>query len=80
MYYLSPTSWTLKGMLTSQYGDIDKEIVVFGETKTVAAFLRDYFGYHHDHLPFVAVILMIYPVVFAILFAFCIGKLNFQRR
>ncbi|PSS03109.1 Pleiotropic drug resistance protein [Actinidia chinensis var. chinensis] len=80
MYYISPTSWTLKGMLTSQYGDIDKEIVVFGETKTVAAFLRDYFGYHHDHLPFVAVVLMIYPILFAILFAYCIGKLNFQRR
>ncbi|XP_057493789.1 pleiotropic drug resistance protein 3-like [Actinidia eriantha] len=80
MYYLSPTSWTLKGMLTSQYGDIDKEIVVFGETKTVAAFLRDYFGYHHEHLPFVAVVLMIYPIVFAILFAYCIEKLNFQRR
>ena len=80
MYYLSPISWTLKGMLTSQYGDIDKEIVVFGETKTVAAFLRDYFGYHHEQLPFVAVVLMIYPIVFAILFAYCIEKLNFQRR
>ncbi|KAE9446705.1 hypothetical protein C3L33_21392, partial [Rhododendron williamsianum] len=44
MYYLAPTSWTLKGLLTSQYGDIEKEILVFGETKTVSAFLTDYFG------------------------------------
>ncbi|KAG5525542.1 hypothetical protein RHGRI_031996 [Rhododendron griersonianum] len=51
MYYLAPTSWTLKGLLTSQYGDIEKEILVFGETKTVSAFLTDYFGYNYDHLP-----------------------------
>ncbi|KAG5525532.1 hypothetical protein RHGRI_031990 [Rhododendron griersonianum] len=80
MYHLAPTSWTLKGMLTSQYGDIHKEITVFGETKTVSAFLRDYFGYHHDQLPIVGVVLIIYPIVFASVFAFCIEKLNFQKR
>ncbi|KAI7979754.1 Pleiotropic drug resistance protein 3 [Camellia lanceoleosa] len=80
LYYINPTAWTLNGMLTSQYGDIDQKIKVFGETKTVAAFLRDYFGYRHDQLPIVAVMLLIYPIVFAYLFAFCIGKLNFQRR
>ncbi|KAH7835114.1 hypothetical protein Vadar_023002 [Vaccinium darrowii] len=80
MYYLTPTSWTLKGILTSQYGDIHKEILVFGETKPVSAFLRDYFGYHHDQLPLVGVVLIIFPIVFASLFAYCIEKLNFQRR
>ncbi|KAI8027821.1 Pleiotropic drug resistance protein 3 [Camellia lanceoleosa] len=80
LYYINPTAWTLNGMLTSQYGDIDQKIKVFGETKTVTAFLTDYFGYRHDHLPIVAVMLLIYPIVFASLFAFCIGKLNFQRR
>ncbi|KAL8061438.1 hypothetical protein ABFX02_02G086500 [Erythranthe guttata] len=79
-YYLVPTSWSLNGMLTSQFGDIEKTITVFGETKTVAAFLRDYFGYRHDRLPLVAVMLFLYPVFFAFLFAFCISKLNFQRR
>ncbi|MCD7449972.1 drug-responsive transcription factor pdr3 [Datura stramonium] len=79
-YYLIPTSWTLNGMLTSQYGDVDTQITVFGEKKTVAAFLRDYFGFHHNQLPIVAVVLIAYPLVFASLFAFFIGKLNFQRR
>ncbi|GER52295.1 pleiotropic drug resistance 2 [Striga asiatica] len=46
-HYMVPTSWSLNGMLTSQYGDVEKEIVVFGETKMVSAFIRDYFGYHH---------------------------------
>ncbi|XAR52749.1 Xenobiotic-transporting ATPase [Bertholletia excelsa] len=79
-YYLIPTSWTLNGMLTSQYGDVDTEIMVFGERKTMPDFLRDYFGYHHNRLPIVAVVLAIYPLFLAFLFAYCIGKLNFQRR
>ncbi|KAI3445471.1 hypothetical protein Pfo_002136 [Paulownia fortunei] len=79
-YYVVPTSWSLNAMLTSQFGDIEKKIIVFGETKTVAAFLRDYFGYRHDLLPLVAVMLILYPVIFASLFAYCIAKLNFQRR
>ncbi|XP_051146776.1 pleiotropic drug resistance protein 3-like [Andrographis paniculata] len=79
-YYLVPTSWSLNGMLTSQYGDIDTAITVFGETKSVEAFLRDYFGYRHDRLPLVGVMMILYPIVFASLFAYCIGKLNFQKR
>ncbi|WOH15112.1 hypothetical protein DCAR_0934649 [Daucus carota subsp. sativus] len=79
-YYLIPTSWTLNAMLSSQYGDVDEEIMVFGEKKTVAAFLKDYFGFHHDRLPMVGVVLMLYPIIFASIFTYCIGKLNFQRR
>ncbi|KAK3441448.1 hypothetical protein EUGRSUZ_B01810, partial [Eucalyptus grandis] len=48
LYHACPTSWALNGMLTSQYGDIDKNISAFGDTKTVVAFLKDYFGFHHD--------------------------------
>ncbi|KAK3002708.1 hypothetical protein RJ639_019292 [Escallonia herrerae] len=80
LYYLTPTSWTLNGMLTSQYGDVDSEILVFGEKKTVASFIRDYFGFHHDQLPIVALVLILYPLLFAFLFAYSIAKLNFARR
>ncbi|KAF6154956.1 hypothetical protein GIB67_018393 [Kingdonia uniflora] len=80
LYYLTPTSWTLNGLLTSQYGDLNQEIMAFGEMKSVANFLRDYFGFHHDRLGIVAIVLIAFPVVFASLFAYCIGKLNFQRR
>ncbi|KAI3770699.1 hypothetical protein L6452_01840 [Arctium lappa] len=80
LYYAIPTSWSLNAMLTSQYGDVTKEIVVFGETKRVEDFLRDYFGYHHDELPIAFIVLALYPIVLASLFAYCIAKLNFQRR
>ncbi|KAE8685023.1 hypothetical protein F3Y22_tig00111105pilonHSYRG00988 [Hibiscus syriacus] len=33
LYYLMPTSWTLNCLLTSQYGDVNDEIMVFGEMK-----------------------------------------------
>ncbi|KAG5237170.1 pleiotropic drug resistance protein [Salix suchowensis] len=78
-YYLCPTSWSLYGFLTSQYGDIDKEILIFGELKTISSFLEDYYGFRHDHLGIVAVVLGAFPVAFAFLFAYCIGKSNFQR-
>lgn len=67
-------------MLSSQYGDIEKEIEVFGETKAVSAFLRDYFGYRHDQLYITAIVLTAFPFVLASLFAIAIGRLNFQRR
>ncbi|XP_038715453.1 pleiotropic drug resistance protein 3-like [Tripterygium wilfordii] len=40
LYYLFPTSWTLNGLLTSQYGDIEKDITVFGEIKNSYCFLK----------------------------------------
>lgn len=67
-------------MLTSQYGDIDKEIMIFGETKTVASFLKDYFGFHHDRLGISALVLIAFPLALASIFAYCVGRLNFQRR
>ncbi|XP_020254965.1 ABC transporter G family member 41-like isoform X2 [Asparagus officinalis] len=79
LYYISPMSWTLNSLFTTQYGDIDKEIMVFGETKLISSFIKDYFGYHHDRLGVVAV-LIAYPLILGSLFAFCIEKLNFQRR
>lgn len=75
-----PTSWTLNCLLTSQYGDVNDEIMVFGQAKTVASLLEDYFGFHHDRLAITAIFLIIFPLIFAFLFAFFITRLNFERR
>ncbi|RDX80824.1 Pleiotropic drug resistance protein 3, partial [Mucuna pruriens] len=80
MYYLCPMSWVLNGMLTSQYGDVNRKISAFEEKKAVAKFLEDYYGFHHDFLGVTGVVLIVIPIVIAILFAYCIGNLNFQRR
>ncbi|KAF3338904.1 pleiotropic drug resistance protein 3-like protein [Carex littledalei] len=62
------------------YGDVPKLIVIFGEEKSVMQFLEDYFGFCHDRLPLVAVILALYPIIFATIFAYFIGRINFQKR
>ncbi|KAH7850759.1 hypothetical protein Vadar_002572 [Vaccinium darrowii] len=79
-YRICPTAWSLQGLLTSQYGDIEKEIIVFGEQKAINAFLRSYYGYHHHLLGVVALVLFAFPLAFAAGFAYATAKLNFQRR
>ncbi|CAH8361817.1 unnamed protein product [Eruca vesicaria subsp. sativa] len=80
LYYLAPTSWTLNVFFSSQYGDIHEEINAFGESTTVARFLEEYFGFHHDRLVITAVVLIAFPVALASMFAFLVSKLNFQKR
>lgn len=79
-YWICPTSWSLNALLSSQYGDMNKEILIFGEQKTAASFLQDYCGFHHDRLFLVANVLIAFPIVFASIFAYSVRKLNFQRQ
>ncbi|XP_040370209.1 pleiotropic drug resistance protein 3 isoform X2 [Rosa chinensis] len=79
-YWISPLSWSLKGILTSQYGDLNKEIVLRGEEKTISAFLGSIYGYKYDDLGIVGIVLLAYSLVFAFAFALATEKLNFQRR
>ncbi|KAK1629536.1 hypothetical protein QYE76_003851 [Lolium multiflorum] len=81
LYYISPLSWTLNVFFTTQFGDEnDSLVVVFGETKSIAVFMKDYFGYRRDLLPLSAVVLAAFPILFAVVFGYNISKLNFQRR
>ncbi|KAL9325717.1 hypothetical protein ACSQ67_006362 [Phaseolus vulgaris] len=79
-YWICPTAWSLNGLLTSQYGDLEKEVTVFGKRQSVGSFLRDYYGFRHDRLSLVAVVLIAYPIVYASLFAYFIRKMNYQKR
>ncbi|KAF3443181.1 hypothetical protein FNV43_RR12862 [Rhamnella rubrinervis] len=79
-YWICPTAWSLKGLLTSQYGDLNKEITIHGERKAIDAFLQSYYGYDHDDLGVVAFVLLAYPLVFAFSFSCATAKLNFQKR
>jgi hypothetical protein len=81
LYYISPMSWTLNVFFTAQFGDAtDRMVVVFGETKSIAVFMRDHFGYRRDLLSLSAIALAAFPILFAILFGYNISKINFQRR
>jgi ABC-type multidrug transport system permease subunit len=81
LYRLSPMSWTLNVFFITQFvDDSDRTVVVFGETKSLGVFMREYFGFRRDLLPLAAVVLAAFPILFAVLFGYNISKLNFQRR
>ncbi|KAJ4821384.1 ABC transporter G family member 36 [Rhynchospora pubera] len=77
-YWISPVAWTLYGLVVSQYGDITSRME--DSEQTVKEYIDSYFGFKHDFLPVVAVVVLAFAVLFASLFGFSIQKFNFQRR
>ncbi|KAI4337356.1 hypothetical protein L6164_015784 [Bauhinia variegata] len=76
-FWICPVSWTIYGMVSSQFGDI-KDKLETGEI--VEEFIRDYFGYRHDFIGIVAIIIVGITVLFGFIFAFSIKTFNFQKR
>ncbi|KAL5060201.1 hypothetical protein RYX36_031805 [Vicia faba] len=80
-YWASPVAWTLYGLVTSQVGDKNTEIVIPGAgSMELKEFLKQSWGYNHDFLPQVAVAHIGWVVLFAFVFAFGIKFFNFQKR
>ncbi|XP_043709772.1 pleiotropic drug resistance protein 1-like isoform X1 [Telopea speciosissima] len=76
-YWTCPVSWTLYGIVVSQFGDIQNKLE---SGETVVEFLRDYFGFRHDFLGVIAVVIVGYSVLFAVIFAFSIRAFNYHKR
>ena len=70
-------AWTLYGLVTSQFGDIEDRM---DSNQTVAEFVRSYFGYKYDFLGIVAAVHVGFTVLFGFIFAFSIKVFNFQNR
>lgn len=64
-------------MVASQFGDVKDKLDI---NDTVQDFLRSYYGYRHDFVEEVAVAVVGFGVFFALVFAFSIQMINFQRR
>jgi len=80
-YWICPLSWTIYGLISSQYGDVTYPLEVLGEeTKPLNKFVEDYYGYRHDFLGAVAGALVGFSVFFAFIFALGIKVFNFQHR
>ncbi|KAK2978894.1 hypothetical protein RJ640_030943 [Escallonia rubra] len=80
-YWLSPVAWTLYGLVTSQFGDLDTAVEVPGmPDMTVKKFLKAELGYDYDFLPAVAVAHAVWALLFFFVFAYAIKFLNYQRR
>ncbi|PKA46824.1 Pleiotropic drug resistance protein 12 [Apostasia shenzhenica] len=80
-YWICPVAWTVYGLITTQYGDLNDMIRVPGQGKQpIKTYVEEHFGYHTDFMGAVAVVLVGFCIFFAFTFAFCIRTLNFQQR
>ena len=78
---LNPVQWTLYGLLTSQLGNVQAEIVDFsGQLVTVSQFMTDRFGYHYSMVGPIVAILFGYVVFFRALSILFLTRINFQKR
>lgn len=79
-YYICPIAWTLRGIVTSQLGDVETVLVGPGYEGTVKDYLDSSLGYRSDMLGVSAVVLIGFSVLFFSVFAFSVKVLNFQKR
>ena len=79
-YYVCPVSWTLYGLVASQFGDLTSDVTDTGSKQTVEEFLRSYFGFRHDFIGVCAAVVLGFAVLFAFIFAVSIRIFNFQKR
>ncbi|GMQ08794.1 hypothetical protein CsSME_00052373 [Camellia sinensis var. sinensis] len=77
-YWACPVSWTLYGLVASQFGDIKDKLDDTNET--VEDFLRNYFGFRHDFVGVAAAVVVGFTIIFTFTFAFSIKAFNFQWR
>ncbi|XP_021731921.1 pleiotropic drug resistance protein 1-like [Chenopodium quinoa] len=80
-YYLCPLSWTLYGLVASQFGDVTDRVTdsIF-DPPTVQRYIEGYFDFKHDFLGGVAGIVIAFTILFATIFAFAVKNFNFQKR
>ncbi|KAK8969948.1 Pleiotropic drug resistance protein 4 [Platanthera guangdongensis] len=74
-YWACPVSWTLRGLIQSQYGD---DMAYLDANQTVAQFVKSHFGFSHDHLEVPAVMVAFFAVLFPAVFAVAINSSTFD--
>ncbi|KAK9065385.1 hypothetical protein SSX86_016768 [Deinandra increscens subsp. villosa] len=81
-YWICPLAWTFQGLIASQYGDVKDTIKVPGmsDDPTLKWYVETHFGYEDGYLGLVALVLVSFTVFFAVMYAFCLNRLNFQTR
>ncbi|KAE8795143.1 PDR-type ABC transporter [Hordeum vulgare] len=80
-YWANPVSWTIYGVIGSQFGDNTSSFSVSGGGRTVVKqFLEDSLGIKHDFLGYVVLAHFAYVIGFFLVFGYSIKVLNFQKR
>ncbi|AES98592.2 ABC transporter G family member 31 isoform X1 [Medicago truncatula] len=84
-YYICPVQWTLRGIITSQLGDVETRIVGPGFEGTVKEYLSVTLGYDQkingiSSVGLSVIVLIAFILVFFGSFAASVKLLNFQKR
>jgi hypothetical protein len=82
-YWCTPSAWSIYGFFASQLGDVETFVTVPDNPNTqitVKEYLKDYYGYDHGFLKYVAIEQVVVAVACTLLFALLIKYKNFQRR
>ncbi|EEF35081.1 ATP-binding cassette transporter, putative [Ricinus communis] len=77
-YWGCPISWTLYGLIASQYGDV--KTLIGSDGQTVEEYVEEFYGMKHDFLGVTAAVIVGITIGFAFIFAVSIKAFNFQRR
>lgn len=76
-FWICPVSWTLYGLVGSQFGDLEEAL---DNGQSVKDLIRSYFGYKTEVLGVVAAVMVGIPLLFAFIYAFSVKAFNFQKR
>jgi uncharacterized membrane protein len=79
-YYMCPVAWTLRGIITSQLGDVETKMVGAGFDGSVKEYLEVSLGYSPGMVGVSAAVLIGFCLFFFSIFAISLKVLNFQRR
>ncbi|XP_066345250.1 ABC transporter G family member 51 isoform X1 [Miscanthus floridulus] len=79
-YYICPVAWTLRGIITSQLGDVQTRIVGPGFDGTVQEFLEESLGFKQGMAGVTVAVLIGFSLFFFAIYATSIKVINFQRR
>ncbi|TMW95972.1 hypothetical protein EJD97_008115 [Solanum chilense] len=79
-YYISPVAWTLRGIISSQLGDVEEIITGPGFQGTVKEYLEVSLGFGPGWIGWSALILVGFCLLFFTVFALSVKVLNFQKR
>ncbi|KAK4606103.1 hypothetical protein RGQ29_000394 [Quercus rubra] len=79
-YYICPIAWTLRGIISSQLGDVETKIVGDGFEGTVKEYLDYSLGYGPGMVGVSVAVLIGFCLLFYMVFAISVKVLNFQKR
>nr|DAD26713.1 TPA_asm: hypothetical protein HUJ06_028181 [Nelumbo nucifera] len=79
-HYICPVAWTLRGVITSQLGDVETHIKDSGFEGSVKDYLEIALGYKSGMVGTSVVVLIGFCIFFFFVYACSVKFLNFQRR